>query len=340
MSDGAPQFGRVAVIGTGLIGSSLLRVLRRGKLAGELVGCARRAETRSRILELGIVDRAVEVPAEAVADADLVVVAIHLGGYADLAEAIAPHLKPGAIVTDVGSAKQAAIADLGAPLPDGVHLVPGHPIAGTEFSGPDAGFAELFEDRWCILTPPDGTDPAAVETVAGLWRAAGSQIEIMDPRHHDLVLAMTSHLPHLIAYTIVGTATELEEDVQAEVVKFSAGGFRDFTRIAATKPDFWRDVFLTNREGGAGNARPFHRRPLGPAPRRPAQRRRRHHGPPRPHPAHPRRRDRARPGYGMAAVRERRCQDRAVLNRAVRLIPNPSFDRFTTRHFDRSGEAA
>ena len=126
--------------------------------------------------------------------------------------------------------------------------MPGHPIAGTEFSGPDAGFAELFEDRWCILTPPDGTDPAAVETVAALWRAAGSEIEIMDPLHHDLVLAMTSHLPHLIAYTIVGTATELEEDVQAEVVKFSAGGFRDFTRIAATKPDFWRDVFLTNRE--------------------------------------------------------------------------------------------
>ena len=248
MSAAAPHFGRVAVIGTGLIGSSLLRVLRRGKLAGELVGCARRAETRARILELGIVDRAVEDPAEAVADADLVVVAIHLGGYADLAGAIAPHLKPGAIVTDVGSAKQAAIAALGAPLPDGVHLVPGHPIAGTEFSGPDAGFAELFEDRWCILTPPDGTDPAAVEAVAGLWRAAGSQIEIMDPRHHDLVLAMTSHLPHLIAYTIVGTATELEEDVQAEVVKFSAGGFRDFTRIAATKPDFWRDVFLTNRE--------------------------------------------------------------------------------------------
>ncbi|MCY4066936.1 MAG: prephenate dehydrogenase/arogenate dehydrogenase family protein, partial [Rhodospirillaceae bacterium] len=248
MSGSAPRFGRAAVIGTGLVGSSLLRVMRREKLADELVGCARRAETRARILELGIVDRAVEDPAEAVAGADLIVVAIHLGGYAGLAEAIGPHLKAGAIVTDVGSAKQVAIAALGPPLPDGVHLVPGHPIAGTEFSGPDAGFAELFEDRWCILTPPDGTDPAAVETVAALWRAAGSEIEIMDPLHHDLVLAMTSHLPHLIAYTIVGTATELEEDVQAEVVKFSAGGFRDFTRIAATKPDFWRDVFLTNRE--------------------------------------------------------------------------------------------
>ena len=248
MSGAVPHFGRAAVIGTGLIGSSLLRVMRREKLADELVGCARRAETRARVLELGIVDRAVEDPAEAVAGADLVVVAIHLGGYADLAEAAGPHLKPGAIVTDVGSAKQVAIAALGPPLPEGVHLVPGHPIAGTEFSGPDAGFAELFEDRWCILTPPEGTDPAAVETVAGLWRAAGSEIEIMDPLHHDLVLAMTSHLPHLIAYTIVGTATELEEDVQAEVVKFSAGGFRDFTRIAATKPDFWRDVFLTNRE--------------------------------------------------------------------------------------------
>ncbi len=248
MSAAPPHFGRVAVIGTGLIGSSLLRVLRRERLADELVGCARRAETRSRILELGIVDRAEADPAAAVAGADLVVVAIHLGGYAGLAQAIGPHLKPGAIVTDVGSAKQVAIATLGAGLPAGVHMVPGHPIAGTEFSGPDAGFAELFADRWCILTPPAGTDPEAVATVAGLWRAAGSRIEIMDARHHDLVLAMTSHLPHVIAYTIVGTATELEEDVQAEVVKFSAGGFRDFTRIAATRPEFWRDVFLTNRE--------------------------------------------------------------------------------------------
>ena len=248
MSAAPPRFGRVAVIGTGLIGSSLLRVLRRERLADELVGCARRTETRSRILELGIVDRAEADPAAAVAGADLVVVAIHLGGYAGLAQAIGPHLKPGAIVTDVGSAKQVAIATLGAGLPAGVHMVPGHPIAGTEFSGPDAGFAELFADRWCILTPPAGTDPEAVATVAGLWRAAGSRIEIMDARHHDLVLAMTSHLPHVIAYTIVGTATELEEDVQAEVVKFSAGGFRDFTRIAATRPEFWRDVFLTNRE--------------------------------------------------------------------------------------------
>lgn len=242
-----PHFGRVAVIGTGLIGSSLLRVFREQGMADELVGSARRQETRERILELGIVDRAVEDPAEAVIGADLVIIAIHLGGYEALAKAIGPHLKSGAIVTDVGSAKEVALTALQPHLPAHAHLVPGHPIAGTEFSGPDAGFAELFKDRWCILTPSPETDPAAVETVTAVWRAAGSAVEIMDPAHHDLVLAITSHLPHVIAYTIVGTATELEEDVQAEVLKFSAGGFRDFTRIAATKPDFWRDVFVTNR---------------------------------------------------------------------------------------------
>lgn len=248
MTEGKPHFGRVTVIGTGLIGSSLLRVFRQQGMADELVGSARRAETRDRILELGIVDRAMEDPAEAVDGADLVIFAIHLGGYEGLAKAIAPNLKPGAIVTDVGSAKGVTLSALQPHLPDTVHLVPGHPIAGTEFSGPDAGFAELFQDRWCILTPPAGADEAAVEAVAGIWKAAGSMVEVMDADHHDLVLAITSHLPHVIAYTIVGTATELEEDVQAEVIKFSAGGFRDFTRIAATKPDFWRDVFVTNRD--------------------------------------------------------------------------------------------
>ncbi|MCY4191182.1 MAG: prephenate/arogenate dehydrogenase family protein [Rhodospirillaceae bacterium] len=248
MSSQRPHFGRVAVIGTGLIGSSLLRVFRREGMVDELVGCARRAETRERILELGIVDRALEDPTEAVDGADLVIIAIHLGGYAALADAIAPKLKAGAIVTDVGSAKATVLETLGPRLPEEVHLVPGHPIAGTEFSGPDAGFAELFRDRWCIITPPADADPSAVKTVAAMWRAAGSAVETMDAEHHDLILAITSHLPHVIAYTIVGTATELEEDVQAEVVKFSAGGFRDFTRIAATKPDFWRDVFLTNRD--------------------------------------------------------------------------------------------
>jgi len=243
-----PHFGRVAVIGTGLIGSSLLRVFREQGMADELVGSARRQETRDRILELGIVDRAVEDPGDAVDGADLVIIAIHLGGYEDVAKAIGPRLKPGAIVTDVGSAKEVTLTALQPHLPAHAHLVPGHPIAGTEFSGPDAGFAELFKDRWCILTPTAETDPAAVATVTALWRAAGSAVEIMDPAHHDLVLAITSHLPHVIAYTIVGTATELEEDVQAEVLKFSAGGFRDFTRIAATKPDFWRDVFVTNRD--------------------------------------------------------------------------------------------
>ena len=245
---GKPHFGRVTVIGTGLIGSSLLRVFREQGMADELVGSARRQETRDRILELGLVDRAVEDPGEAVDGADLVIIAIHLGGYEDIAKAIGPHLKPGAIVTDVGSAKEVTFSAMQPHLPAHAHLVPGHPIAGTEFSGPDAGFAELFQDRWCILTPTAETDPAAVETVKAMWRAAGSAVEIMDPEHHDLVLAITSHLPHVIAYTIVGTATELEEDVQAEVIKFSAGGFRDFTRIAATKPDFWRDVFVTNRD--------------------------------------------------------------------------------------------
>jgi len=242
-----PHFGRVAVIGTGLIGSSLLRVFREQGMADQLVGSARRQETRDRILELGLVDRAVEDPGDAADGADLVIIAIHLGGYEDVAKAIGPRLKEGAIVTDVGSAKEVILTALQPHLPAHAHLVPGHPIAGTEFSGPDAGFAELFRDRWCILTPTPETDPAAVETVTALWRAAGSAVEIMDPAHHDLVLAITSHLPHVIAYTIVGTATELEEDVQAEVIKFSAGGFRDFTRIAATKPDFWRDVFITNR---------------------------------------------------------------------------------------------
>ncbi|MCZ6860121.1 MAG: prephenate dehydrogenase/arogenate dehydrogenase family protein, partial [Alphaproteobacteria bacterium] len=172
----------------------------------------------------------------------------HLGTYAAIGEAIAPHLKPGAIVTDVGSAKAAVIERLMAVLPEHAHLVPGHPVAGTEFSGPDSGFAELFEGRWCVLTPLASCDPAAVDQVTALWRQAGMEVEIMDAEHHDIVLALTSHLPHLIAYTIVGTATELEEDIKGEVVKFSAAGFRDFTRIAASDPVFWRDVFLANRD--------------------------------------------------------------------------------------------
>lgn len=243
-----PRFRRVALLGIGLIGSSLARAIREQDMADEIVCWSRRAETRDRAVELGVVDRAADTPAAAVDDADLVVLAIHLGGYEDVAKAIAPALADGAIVTDVGSSKQVALQAVKPHLPDLVHLVPGHPVAGTEFSGPDAGFAELFHGRWCILTPEDGTDPAAVEKVTGLWQAAGSQVQIMDPAHHDVVLALTSHLPHVIAYTIVGTAAELEEDTKSEVIQFSASGFRDFTRIAATNPEFWRDVFLVNRE--------------------------------------------------------------------------------------------
>ena len=244
----APLFDCVALIGIGLIGSSLARALRSRGLARRITACARSAATRDKVLELGLAESVHADPAEAVAEADLVVICTPIGAYAAIAEAIAPHLKPGAIVSDVGSVKQAVIRDVGPCVPAGVHFVPGHPIAGTERSGPEAGFAELFEDRWCVLTPPPGTDEAAVERVAALWRACGSDVELMDPGHHDKVLAMTSHLPHIIAYTIVGTATDLETSTQAEVVKFSAGGFRDFTRIAGSDPVMWRDIFLNNRE--------------------------------------------------------------------------------------------
>ena len=254
------MFERIAIIGIGLIGSSLARAVRRDGLAGHVAGCARTAATRDTALELGIVDSAHADPAEAVRDADLVVICTPLGTYADIAARIGPRLMPGAIVSDVGSVKQSVIRDLSPHLPDGTHLVPGHPVAGTEHSGPRAGFAELFEGRWCILTPPPGTDRAAVDRVAALWRAVGMTIEIMDPQHHDRVLAITSHLPHLIAYTIVGTVFDLEDQLRnqaddggdainrTEVIKYSAGGFRDFTRIAASDPIFWRDVFLNNRE--------------------------------------------------------------------------------------------
>jgi len=243
-----PLFPRVALIGLGLIGSSLARVIRREGLAGHVAGSAPSKRTRDKALELGFVDSVHETPAAAVAGADLVVLCSPLGTYAEIGAAIGSHLKQGAIVSDVGSVKQAVIRDLGPQIPEGVHLVPGHPVAGTEHSGPEAGFAELFQGRWCILTPPPGADAAAVEKVSELWRRAGSQVEIMEAAHHDRVLAITSHLPHLIAYTIVGTATDLADATQSEVIKFSAGGFRDFTRIAASDPVMWRDVFLNNRE--------------------------------------------------------------------------------------------
>ena len=244
----APLFRRVALVGLGLIGSSLARVIRREGLAGHVAGTARSQKTRDKAWELGYLDSIHANPGDCVKDADLVVICAPLGAYAEIGAAMREHLAPGAIVSDVGSAKQSVIRDLGPIIPDGVHLIPGHPVAGTEHSGPEAGFAELFQGRWCILTPPPGSDEPAVAKLAELWRRAGSQIEFMEPAHHDRVLAITSHLPHIIAYTIVSTATDLADATQSEVIKFSAGGFRDFTRIAASDPVMWRDVFLNNRE--------------------------------------------------------------------------------------------
>ncbi len=241
-------FQRVALIGLGLIGSSLARAIKRHGLAGEIVGHARSKETREVALGLGFIDRAAVTAAAAVKGADLVVIAVPVGVTGAIAQEIAPALGAGAIVTDVGSVKGAVVDAVGPHIPEGVHFVPAHPVAGTEKSGPDAGFAELFEGRWCIITPPPGTDPEAVTRVGSLWRAVGSEVDSMDPHHHDMVLAITSHLPHLIAYTIVGTATDLEDHLQREVIKFAAGGFRDFTRIAASDPVMWRDVFLANKD--------------------------------------------------------------------------------------------
>jgi cyclohexadieny/prephenate dehydrogenase len=244
----APIFKKIALIGFGLIGGSIARAAREQGLAGEIVATAHSAKSRARVAELGVVDRVVETNAEAARDADLVILCIPVGACGPVAQEIARFLKPGAIVSDVGSVKGAVVRDMAPHLPAGVHFVPAHPVAGTEHSGPDSGFAELFIDRWCILTPPDGTDPQAVERLRAFWAGLGARVEIMTPDHHDLVLAITSHLPHLIAYTIVGTADELEGVTQSEVLKFSAGGFRDFTRIAASDPIMWRDVFLANKE--------------------------------------------------------------------------------------------
>ena len=245
---GEPMFERVCLIGIGLIGSSVARVVKREGLARHVVACARTRATLDKVLELGIADSVEADPGRAASGADLVILCSPLGTYPALAEAIAPHLAPGALLTDVGSVKQAVLRDLGPHVPAGVHLVPSHPVAGTEHSGPEAGFAELFQDRWCILTPPADADPAAVEKASAFWRTVGMRVEIMEARHHDLVLAITSHLPHLIAYNIVGTAADLETVTESEVIKFAAGGFRDFTRIAASDPVMWRDVFLNNRE--------------------------------------------------------------------------------------------
>ncbi|MSP47822.1 MAG: prephenate/arogenate dehydrogenase family protein [Alphaproteobacteria bacterium] len=244
----AEIFDRVAIIGIGLIGSSIARALKEHGVCHEVVvGDIDPAHGR-RALELGFCAAAHTDVAKAVAGADLVILCTPMSTYESIAGAIAPALKPRAIVTDVGSVKQAATKSVKLRLPDHARWIAGHPVAGTENSGPDAGFAALFKGRWCILTPEADTDPEAQEKVQAMWTAFGSNVVTMDAEHHDLVLAITSHLPHLIAYTIVGTATDLETTLQSEVIKFSAGGFRDFTRIAASDPIMWRDVFLNNRE--------------------------------------------------------------------------------------------
>ena len=242
-------FRRVALIGIGHIGSSVARAIRRHPgMVGHLAVSDLDANARKRAGELGIADSLHDDPAEAVAGADCVVLCTPVGTCRAISRAMAPHLQPGCIISDVGSVKRAPIRDMAPNLPDHVHLVPGHPVAGTEHSGPDSGFAELFEGRYWLLTPPDGTDPEAVERLSALIRRFGALVEVMDAEYHDKVLAITSHVPHLIAYTIVGTAVDLEQQIQNDVVRFSASGFRDFTRIAGSNPIMWRDIFLNNRE--------------------------------------------------------------------------------------------
>ncbi len=242
------HFKNVSLIGAGLIGGSLARVIKRERLADRVTAYSRRPETRQRIRELGFVDSVADDIVTAVADADLVVVSVPVSASGSIAKAIGKHLKSGAIVTDTGSVKQAVIAAMGPHLPEQVHFVPGHPIAGTENTGPDSGFDTLFQGRWCVLTPPDGTDPEAVSAITNMWERAGSKVDLMSATHHDMVLAITSHIPHLLAFNIVGTVSELEEQLKLEVIKYSAGGFRDFTRIAASDPEMWRDIFIENKE--------------------------------------------------------------------------------------------
>ncbi|TIW06476.1 MAG: prephenate/arogenate dehydrogenase family protein, partial [Mesorhizobium sp.] len=232
----------------GLIGSSLARVIRREGLARHVAIATRSPATLARAEELGLGDSYATDARQAVRDADLVIVSVPVGSSGEVAEEIAPALKKGAILTDVGSTKASVIAQMQPYVPDGVHFIPGHPLAGTEKSGPDAGFADLFDNRWCIFTPVPGTDPAALERLSEFWRRCGSNIDTMDPQHHDMTLAIVSHLPHIIAYNIVGTADDLESVTKTEVIKYSASGFRDFTRLAASDPTMWRDVCLHNKD--------------------------------------------------------------------------------------------
>jgi len=236
----------VAIIGLGLLGGSIGLAVQDRASEITTTGYDADADVRGKAAKRGLVGTVCTSVSDAVAEADLVILCVPVGAMGSAAAEIAGHLKPGAIISDVGSSKQSVLEDLSAALP-GLTVIPAHPVAGTEQSGPEAGFATLFENRWCILTPPDGADEASVEALADFWRTLGSKIELMDAEHHDLVLAVTSHIPHLIAYTIVGTASDLEDVTRGEVIKYSAGGFRDFTRIAASDPTMWRDVFLQNR---------------------------------------------------------------------------------------------
>lgn len=242
------MYNRVALIGLGLIASSMFWAMKRGNLVGEVTGFARSKETRDTARRIGLCDRVCESMAEAVAGADLVVLCVPVGVMGDVAAEIAPHLKEGCTVSDVGSVKRAVIDAVAPHLPEGVHFVPAHPLAGTEHSGPESGFAELFDNRWCLVVPAEASDPDVVEQLRALWEGMGANVEEMEPDHHDLVLSVTSHAPHLIAYTMVGVADDLRRVTDSEVIKYSAAGFRDFTRIAASDPTMWRDVFLNNKD--------------------------------------------------------------------------------------------
>ncbi len=243
-----PIYNRVALIGLGLIASSMFWAMKRGGLAGEVTGYARSAETRETARRIDLCDRVCDSVAEAVKDADLVVLCVPVGVMGAVAADIAPHLAPGATVSDVGSVKRDVVDAVGPHLPPGVHFIPAHPVAGTEHSGPESGFATLFDNRWTLIVPVEGSDADAVARLRALWEGMGANVDEMDADHHDLVLAVTSHAPHLIAYTMVGVADDLRRVTDSEVIKYSAAGFRDFTRIAASDPTMWRDVFLTNRE--------------------------------------------------------------------------------------------
>lgn len=241
------MFKQITIIGFGLIGSSLARSVIEKKLADSIVCIDQDQEVCNKVLAMGLADDATTDPVLGVAGSDLIILCVPVGAMEKVISMISHSLEPGCIISDVGSVKNEVIKKLQPRLPSNVHLVPAHPIAGTEFSGPEHGFAELFMNRWCVLTPQPHTELKAIEKITQLWEACGSNVEIMDPEHHDLVLGITSHLPHLIAYTIVGTATDLEDDIKSEVIKFSASGFRDFTRIASSDPTMWRDVFLNNK---------------------------------------------------------------------------------------------